>query len=96
MKRFAALIGLILLFVSCKSKNPAEQYGNTLIKSYKNTQQFGEKTSVQNLQGSINGFYAANGRYPKDLKELSEFSGVELDSPKYDYDPSTGIIRQKQ
>jgi len=80
----------------CESKNPLEQSGDTLIKAYKNTQQFGDRTSLQNLQESIKAFSAARGRYPNDLKEMEEFTGVTLDSSKYEYDPSTGKIAQRQ
>jgi hypothetical protein len=90
------LIGLTIIFASCKDKNPVEQYGDTLIKTYKNTQQFGDRTSLQNLQESTKAFHAANGRYPNDLKELEGFTGTALDSNKYEYDPSRGTITQKQ
>ena len=80
----------------CESKNTLEQSGNTLIKSYKNTQKFGDKTSLQNVQEAIRTFYGANGRYPNDLKELEGFTGVTLDSSRYEYDPSTGTITQRE
>lgn len=79
----------------CESKSSFEQAGDTLIKTYKNTQQVGDRTSLQNLKESINAFNAAHGRYPNDLKELAEFTGIALDSTKYEYDPSTGKIAQK-
>lgn len=85
-----------LICFGCESKNPFEQSGDTLIKSYKNTQQFGDRTSLQNLQESIKAFSAAHGRYPNDLKELEEFTGVTLDSSKYEYDPSTGTMTQRE
>ena len=84
------------VYLGCESKNPLEQSGDTLIKAYKNTQQFGDRTSLQNLQESIKAFSAARGRYPNDLKEMEEFTGVTLDSSKYEYDPSTGKIAQRQ
>lgn len=90
------LIGLTIIFACCENKNPVEQYGDTLIKTYKKTQQFGDKTSLQNLQESMKAFRAANGRYPKDLKELEGFTGIALDSNKYEYDPSKGTITQKE
>lgn len=89
------VIQAIICF-GCESKNPLEQSGDTLIKSYKNTQQFGDKTSLQNLQESIKAFSAAHGRYPNDLKELGDSTGMTLDSSKYEYDPSTGKITQRE
>lgn len=91
----AILIGITIIFASCENKNPAEKAGDALIRTYKNTQQFGDRTSLQNLQESIKAFYAANGRYPRDLKELEGFTGIALDSNKYEYDPLKGTIAQK-
>ena len=97
VKRTIVMVLVIqaVICFGCESKNPVEQYGDTLIKSYKNTQQVGDRTSLQNLKESINAFNAAHGRYPNDLKELAEFTGIALDSTKYEYDPSTGKIVQK-
>ena len=83
-------------FASCESKNPVKEYGDTVVKGYKGAQKAGSRASVKNLQDSISGFQAANGRYPKDLKELEAFTGETLDSAKYEYDPSTGIITSKE
>ena len=90
------LMSLAMSMPACESKNTLEQSGNTLIKSYKNTQQFGDKTSLQNLQESTKAFSAAQGRFPRDLGELEEFTGVKLDSSKYEYDPLTGNITHKE
>ena len=91
---FFFLVSFILAFTSCK--NPVEEYGDTVIKTYKGTQQFGKQINLKQLQESIKAFYAANGRYPKDLEEISDFAGIKLDVDKYDYDPSTGIIKIKK
>jgi len=96
-KRASVIVLTILSIVlGCESRNSLEQPGDTLIKSYKNTQQFGDKTSLQNLQESIKAFSVAHGRYPNNLKELEEFTGVTLDSSKYEYDPLTGKIIQRE
>ena len=97
-KQVIAMVLVILAIIGfgCESKNTLEQSGNTLIKTYKNTQKFGDKTSLQNVQEAIKTFYGANGRYPRDLGELEGFTGVTLDSSKYEYDPSTGKIAQKE
>jgi hypothetical protein len=98
VKRASVIVPAILSVIvfACESKNSLEQSGDTLIKTYKNTQQFGDKTSLQNLQESIKAFSAAHGRYPNDLKELEEFTGVTLDSSKYEYDPLTGKMTQRE
>jgi len=84
----------ILTFTSCK--NPVEEYGDTVIKTYKGTQQFGKEVNLKQLQESTKTFHVAHGRYPKDLKEIRDFTGLKLDDDKYDYDPSTGIIKLKK
>ena len=86
-----ALAALAILF-SCESKNPVEQYGDDVTKAYKGTQQFGSQMDVKNLQDAIRSFQVMNGRYPNDLKEIEHFTGTPLDSSKYEYDPSTGIV----
>ena len=98
VKRASVIVPAILSVIvfACESKNSLEQSGDTLIKTYKNTQQFGDKTSLQNLQESIKAFSVAHGRYPNNLKELEEFTGVTLDSSKYEYDPLTGKIIQRE
>ena len=90
------LFGLMALSMSCESRNQTAQYGNRLIKTYKDTQKFGDRTSVQSLQESIRAFQASNGRYPNDLKELEDFAGIPLDRSKYAYDPLTGIISPQE
>jgi len=89
-----AILSIIVL--GCESRNSLEQPRDTLIKSYKNTQQFGDRTSLQNLQESIKAFSVANNRFPRDLGELEGFTGVTLDSSKYEYDPLTGKIIQRE
>lgn len=88
------LVYFIFVFFSCK--NPVEEYGDTVIKTYKGTQQFGRDIDIKQLQESIKTFHVAHGRYPKDLKEIRDFTGLKLDDDKYDYDPSTGIIKLKK
>lgn len=93
------LCGLIVVMgscASCDSKNPVEQYGDTVIKSYKNTQKTMSGVEIQKLQESIRTFQSMNGRFPNDLKELSDFVGSPLDSNRYHYDPSTGTIAAKE
>jgi len=95
--------GCIVLFVSlctlasCSDdRNPAKQYGNTLTQSYKNAKDTGNKVNIQQVQKSIQEFYAANGRYPADLGEVSAFNGMELKHDDFSYDPATGTLSEKQ
>ncbi|OGW46212.1 MAG: hypothetical protein A2X57_05535 [Nitrospirae bacterium GWD2_57_8] len=76
--------------------NPAQQYGDHVIKGYKDAQQVREKADVSQLRRSAQDFNVMNGRYPADLKELEQFSKIAIDAEKYDYDPATGEITAKQ
>ncbi len=91
------LLGFVLVIAACTDeKNPAQQYGNTMVQTYKNAQKFEKKVDLQQAQKSVQEFYAANGRYPADLKELSSFSGLPLDAEQYDYNSADGVLTSKQ
>ncbi len=89
------LLGSLFLVVSCND-NPVQQYGTIMTQSYKSTQMLTDKVNVEQVQKSIREFYAANGRYPADLNELSTMSGLTLKSDKYVYDPENGTLAEKQ
>jgi hypothetical protein len=100
MKRFSARwitpLGLCLALAACTDdKNPAQQYGNTLVQPLKTTKSVEKKVNVLTVQKSIQEFYAAHGRYPADLNEVAAFNGMVLESDQYDYDPATGTLTQK-
>jgi hypothetical protein len=83
-----------LLLASCNSdQNPVQQYGNTMVQSLKSAQKLDATVNVEQVKKSIQEFYAANGRYPSDLNELSQFNGITLKSEQYDYDPATGNLQ---
>ena len=91
------LIGSLLVFASCSDeKNPVQQYGNTMTKSYKSAQKLDSKVNILEVRKSIQEFYAANGRYPSDLNELSGFNGIILKGDKFEYDPVIGTLMEKQ
>jgi hypothetical protein len=75
--------------------NPAQQYGDHVIKGYKDAQQVREKADVSQLRRSAQEFHSMNGRYPADLQELEQFSKIAIDADKYTYDPATGEITAK-
>jgi hypothetical protein len=94
---YLIVLGSMFALVSCTDeKNPAQQYGDTLVNTYKNTQKFDNKVNVQQVEKSIQEFYAANNRYPANLEELSAFNGITLKSDNYEYNPATGSISDKQ
>jgi hypothetical protein len=94
--RFMVMSVFLLVFASCsEDKNPAQQYGNTMVQSYKSAQKLDAKVNIQQVQKSIQEFHAANGRFPADLSEVSSFNGISLKSDHYDYNPATGELTEK-
>ena len=95
------LTGVILMVVissltlaSCNNdQNPVKQYGDTLSGALKSAKKLDATVNVEEVKKSIQEFYAANGRYPADLGEVSKFNGITLKSDQYVYDPSTGSLR---
>ena len=89
-------LGLCLALLACSDeKNPAQQYGNTMVQSLKTTKSVEKKVNVLAVQKAIQEYHAANGRFPADLNEVAAFNGMVLESDKYDYDPATGTLTQK-
>ncbi|UCG79327.1 MAG: hypothetical protein JSV21_05760 [Nitrospirota bacterium] len=87
------MLSAAILLMSCKdSSNPADRYGETVVDKYISTQEFGEDITLRNLQQAITTFRLTHGRFPEDIDEVSDFSGMPLDADKYDYDPSTGVL----
>jgi hypothetical protein len=90
------LLGLILILSSCTDSNPVQQYGSGVKDAYNSARKLDSKVNVMEVRKSIQEFYAANGRYPADLNELSGFNGIALKGDKYEYDPSSGNLTEKQ
>jgi hypothetical protein len=87
---------LCLALIACSDdKNPAQQYGNTMVQSLKTTKNVEKKVNVLAVQKSIQEYQAANGRYPADLNEVAAFNGITLESDKYEYNPATGTLTEK-
>ncbi len=92
-----ALIGTVAMFDACtEEKNPAQQYGNTMVQSLQSAKSTKKKENIAEVQKSIQEFYAANGKYPENLDELKSFNGITLESDNYEYDPTTGSLIKKQ
>jgi len=90
------LVSLLLTVASCSDNNSAEQYSKTLTQSYKSAQKLDASVSIHQAEKSIQEFYAANGRYPADLDELSRASGLALKSGTYVYNPENGALTEKR
>ena len=94
--RWIIPLGLCLALFACSDeKNPAKQYGNTMVESLKTTKKVEKKVNVLAVQKSIQEFHAANGRYPADLNEVAAFNGMTLEGGNYDYNPATGTLTEK-
>jgi len=86
----------LFVLASCTNdKNPAQQYGSSVVQSYKSAQKLDAEVNVQQVQKSIQEFYAANGRYPADLAELAATSGLTLKSDRYVYNPENGTLTER-
>jgi hypothetical protein len=90
-----AFLLTLFMVVSCSDNKPVEQYGTTMIQSYKSAQKLHADVNLQQIQKSIQEFYAANGRYPADLNELKTTCGLELKSGNYVYNPENGTLTEK-
>ncbi len=89
------LVLCLALFACTDDKNPAQQYGNTMVESLKTAKKVEKKVNVLTVQKSIQEYYAANGRYPADLNEVAAFNGMTLEGGNYDYNPATGTLTEK-
>ena len=90
----ALLFCSLFISVSCsEDTNPVQQYGSGMTESYKSARKLDSKVNILEVRKSIQEFYAANGRYPADLDELSGFNGITLKGDKYEYDPANGTLR---
>lgn len=98
MKRvlFVLLIAGVL-FTGCKEKpkNPIKEYGTALINSYERAKDVSAEADLSSIRKALSIYYAQNGRYPETLTELSVFSGMEIPSERYTYNPKTGEVSLK-
>jgi hypothetical protein len=94
-KIFLLFCSSLLLNACSDEKNPVQQYGNTMTHAHKSARNLDSKVNLLEVRKSIQEFYAANGRYPADLSELSGFNGITLKSDKYEYDPANGTLTEK-
>jgi hypothetical protein len=90
------LFGCLSIFLSCTDDNTAQKYSNTMLQSHKSAKNLDNKVTVQEVRKSIQEFYAANGRYPADLAEVTAFNGISLKNDHYEYDPETGMLTERQ
>jgi hypothetical protein len=99
MKKITAAFALCLLLAvgSCNdTKTAIEDAGKGVTDTLQNSKDAGAAASLKNFESAIAAFKAANGKFPADLKELSDFSGTAASPDVYNYDPETGKITLKK
>jgi hypothetical protein len=89
-----ALLSCAFLIVACeeKPKNPAAQYGDSMIDSYKKGQKAGITGNLDAVKKAVQAYRAANDKYPASLEEVGDLIGSKVDFSKYDYNPETGEV----
>ena len=98
MKRlfFAVVILAVILACDEKPKNPAAEYGNTMINSYQKGKQAGVEGNLDAVKNAVQAYNAANDKYPPNLDEIKPLlGGSEMDFSKYDYNPENGVVTLK-
>jgi Type II secretion system (T2SS), protein G len=83
-----------LLFSACDRKK-AEDYSGTILNMPNRARDAAGEANLEALKSSVKAYRAANGEYPKDLKDAAALLGSPVDLGKYDYDPATGAVSMK-
>ncbi len=77
IKRKTIVSTLICLFFLCacdeKPKNPAAEYGDAVVDSYKRSQQVAEKANLDAVKKAVQLYYAANEKFPKSLDKAKDY-----------------------
>ncbi|KJU86499.1 hypothetical protein MBAV_001306 [Candidatus Magnetobacterium bavaricum] len=99
---YIVLMGLMVLFLagySCdkveKTKEDISNLTDKKLEKIETSRVATEKNDIETLKRGIAAFSATNGRFPKDLAELQEFTAIDFDKGIYNYNPQTGAITLK-
>ncbi|MBF0318078.1 MAG: hypothetical protein HQL04_07865 [Nitrospirae bacterium] len=102
MSRYVVLTGAMALFLagySCDyasdTKEDISKITDKKVANIERARVATEKSDIEALKKGITAFNASNGRYPKDLAELQEFTAIDFDKGIYHYNPQTGTIALK-
>jgi hypothetical protein len=88
-----AVIVTSLILPACNSEqeNPVDTY----LGAAKNAGNVADAANLDALRKSIEAYRAANGNYPKSLKDIEGMPGSPMDFSRYAYDPQTGTVTLK-
>ncbi len=91
------MIVVILSITACKEKprTPLDEYGNSLIDSYKRGQEAGEIANLDAVKKAVMAYYASNGKYPHNLEEIKDLLSSDVDLSHYSYNPENGKVTLK-
>lgn len=92
----ASLLLFTQAMFGCEQKNPASQYGDSLISAYEQGKKGGEEAHLKNIRDAIQAYHAANGKYPQTTKEIENIMGSQVNFDLYQYNPETGEIKLKK
>ena len=97
-KTVVSILICLVFLLACdeKPKNPAAEYGDALVDSYKRSQQAAENANLDALKKAVQLYYASNERFPKTLDEANNFISHDIDISKYDYNPDNGTVSLKK
>ncbi len=96
-KALLLLLAVLLLLPACKEKpkNPVEEYGTGLIKSYEKSKDASDAANLDALRKAIQMYRTEHEEYPKTLKDVELAAGFSVDPGRYNYDPATGAVSLK-
>ncbi len=78
-----------------KPKNPVSRDGEGLTGAYQRSKDTADLATLESLKKAVTAYRAANGEFPKSLKDLEQLTGASVDIGKYDYDPASGAVGLK-
>ena len=84
----------LFLIAGCQD-NPAQQYGDTLVKAKKSSQDAAYTADLDTYKKSIEMYRSEKGKAPESIEELETVTGRKIDRDKYNYNPADGTITLK-
>ena len=97
MKKLLFAVVILFAVLACdeKPKNPAAEYGDTMINSYHKGKQAAEEGNLDAVRKAVQAYHATNDKYPQNLEEIKPLLSSEVDFSKYDYNSESGAVTLK-